>query len=224
VGSPALSERLRLAYLALPFSNAAKHRLVEIVYRAAGPAFRGTVHYETWKRVHSAVFAGLRPIADVPIARLERETRFEPAPAAPAVSIIVCAQHGYEAVLRCLHRIATYPPAVSFEVILMDGTCGDPQMQKLAAIPGLRIDTLTTAIDYARCCNRAADLARGEYLHFLSDGILVHGGRLRSPAEPRRSAMADARRAADPAAPWRRLRAPGGRSERAGRAAAAPGA
>src|SRR6267378_6629954 len=175
-----MSERLRQAYLALPLSNAAKQRLVNIVYRTAGAAFRGMVHYETWRRVHKAVFAEPQPIADLPVSRLEAETRFEQASQLPVVSIIVCAQHGYAASLRCLHRIATNPPAARFEVILIDDACSDPHMHKLARIPGLRVETQTTAIGYARCCNRVASLARGEYLNFLSDRILIHEGWLDS--------------------------------------------
>jgi glycosyltransferase involved in cell wall biosynthesis len=180
VASSAMSERLRQAYLALPLSNAAKQRLVNIVYRTAGAAFRGMVHYETWRRVHKAVFAEPQPIADLPVSRLEAETRFEPASRLPVVSIVVCAQHGYAASLRCLHRIATNPPAARFEVILIDDACSDPHMHKLVRIPGLRVETQTTAIGYARCCNRVASLARGEYLHFLSDRILIHEGWLDS--------------------------------------------
>lgn len=180
MASPALNERLRQAYLALPLSNGAKQRLVDIVYRAAGPAFRGMVHYETWKRVHAAVFRTQRPISHPPIARLEAETRFQPAPEKPVVSIIVCAQHGYATTLRCLHRIATRPPAVRFEVIVVDDSCTDPQMRKLADIPGLRIETLPSRTGYAGCCNGGIDLARGDYVHFLSDRVLVHEGWLES--------------------------------------------
>ena len=176
MASPALNERLRQAYLALPLSNGAKQRLVDIVYRAAGPAFRGMVHYETWKRVHAAVFRTQRPISHPPQSRMEAETRFEPSAEAPRVSVIVCAQHGYTAALRCLHRLSSQPPAASFEVILVNDTCTDPDMAKLANIPGLRIETMTEVSGYARCCNRAADLARGAYVHFLSDQVLVHDG------------------------------------------------
>jgi O-antigen biosynthesis protein len=176
VASPALNERLRQAYLALPLSNGAKQRLVDIVYRAAGPAFRGMVHYETWKRVHAAVFRTQRPLSHPPISRLETETHFQPPSDAPLVSIIVYAQHGYAAALRCLHRIATQPPAASFEVILVNDGCTDPDMAKLANIPGLRLETMSEMAGYARCCNHAADLAGGAYLHFLSDQVLVHDG------------------------------------------------
>jgi len=175
----AFSERLRQAYLALPLSNAAKQRLVSVMYRAAGPAFQGMVHYETWKRVHAAVVTAPPTIVDIRRDQLERETAFEPVPK-PAVSIIVCAQHGYLAALRCLHRIAGNRPAAAFEVILIDDACADPDMHRLASVPGLRIETQTSSIGYAQCCNRAADLANGEYLHFLSDRILVHGGWLDS--------------------------------------------
>jgi O-antigen biosynthesis protein len=175
----ALSERLRQAYLALPLSNAAKQRLVNIVYRSLGPAFRGMVHYETWKRAHSTIVTAPPAIANLPREKLEAQTRFEVV-SKPLVSIIVCAQHGYEPALRCLHRIATHRPAASFEVILIDDACGDPEMRKLTRIPGLRIETEAAAIGYAQCCNRAADLALGEYLHFLSDLILVHDGWLDS--------------------------------------------
>jgi len=171
----ALSERLRQAYLALPLSNTAKQRLVNVLYLAAGPAFRGMVHYETWKRAHSAVIAAPPAIRDLPRAQLESETTFQPA-SEPLVSIIVCGQHGYLAALRCLHRIASHRPAASFEVILIDDACGDLEMDRLTRIPGLRIETETVPIGYARCCNRATDLARGEYLHFLSDRILIHDG------------------------------------------------
>jgi glycosyltransferase involved in cell wall biosynthesis len=176
----ALSERLRQAYLALPLSSAAKQRLVNIVYRTGGAAFRGMVHYETWKRSRAAVVAAPRTIPDLPRPQLESETRFEAVAGRPTCSIIVCAQHGYLPALRCLHRIATHRPAASFEVILLDDGCDDPDMHLLARIPGLRTETHATSIGYARCCNRAADLARGEYLHFLSDRALVHDGWLDS--------------------------------------------
>jgi len=176
----ALSERLRQVYLALPLSTPAKQRLVNIVYRAAGPAFRGTVHYETWKRARGAVFVAPRPIESPPLAQLESETAFEPVSGQPVVSIIVCAQHGYDEALRCLHRIATHRPSASFEVILIDDACNDPAMARLARVPGLRVERQAAPIGYARCCNRATDLANGEYLHFLSDQILIHDGWLDS--------------------------------------------
>ncbi len=98
----------------------------------------------------------------------------------PVVSIIVCAQHGYDEALRCLHRIATHRPSASFEVILIDDACDDPAMARLARVPGLRVERQAAPIGYARCCNRATDLANGEYLHFLSDQILIHDGWLDS--------------------------------------------
>jgi O-antigen biosynthesis protein len=176
----ALSERLRQAYLALPLSHAAKQRLVSLVYRTAGPAFRGSVHYETWKKSHTTFLAKPQPISDVPIPKLEADTRFESAPDQPVVSIVVCAQRGYLPALRCLHRIAVHRPESSFEVILIDDACSDQEMRRLAAIPRLRIERNDAPIGYARCCNRAANLARGQYLHFLSDEILVHDGWLDS--------------------------------------------
>jgi len=181
----ALSERLRQAYLALPLSNAAKQRLVDAVYRTAGPAFRGMVHYETWKRARSAVVATPPAIKSLPLPQLESETRFEVA-LKPVVSIIVCAERGYLPALRCLHRIATHRPAVGFEVILIDDACADRDMHKLASIPSLRIERNGVPIGYARCCNGAADLAAGEYLHFLSDQILIYDGWLDPPRRTRR--------------------------------------
>jgi len=176
----ALSERLRQAYLALPLPHAAKQRLVGLIYRAAGPAFRGTVHYETWKKSHTALLARPQPISDISISQLEAATRFESAPGQPVVSIIVCVQQGYLPALRCLHRIAVHPPKAAFEVILIDDACSDGEMHRLAVVPGLRIERNDAPIGYARSCNRAADLAGGEYLHFLSDQILVHEGWLDS--------------------------------------------
>jgi len=179
MSSLAISERLRQAYLALPFSSVTKQRLVDIVYRAAGPAFRGMVHYETWKRTHAAVFTPPPAITNLPSAVLESETRFGTV-AEPLVSVIVCAQHGYLPALRCLHRIAISNSAAPFEVILVDDGCDDPDMDRLARIPGLRIESRALPTGYARCCNQAADLAKGEFLHFLSDRILVHDGWLDS--------------------------------------------
>ena len=179
MSSLTINERLRQAYLALPFSSVTKQRLVDIVYRTAGPAFRGMVHYETWKRTHAAVFTPPPTITKLPSAVLESETRFEPV-AEPLVSIIVCAQHGYLPALRCLHRIAISKSAAPFEVILVDDGCDDPDMARLARIAGLRIETRALPTGYARCCNLAADLAKGEFLHFLSDRILVHDGWLDS--------------------------------------------
>jgi glycosyltransferase involved in cell wall biosynthesis len=172
----ALTERLRLIYLALPLSDPAKQRLVGFVYRTAGAAFRGTVHFEAWKRARAAVVAAPLPIAELPEDQPAPEVRFEPASGRPLVSIIVCAQHGYGAALRCLHRIATHAPVAPFEVILVDDGCHDPEMTRLSQVRGLRVHSEPVPIGYARCCNLAADLARGEYLHFLSDQILVHDG------------------------------------------------
>jgi O-antigen biosynthesis protein len=172
----ALSERLRQAYLALPLSTTTKRRLVNVVYRTAGPVFRGMVHYETWKRAHAAVIAAPRPIEDSPLAQLESDTSFEAVSGQPIVSIIVCAQHGYRAALRCLHRIATHRPRVTFEVILIDDACDDARMGQLAQIPGLLVETYSAPVGFARCCNRGADLAHGEFLHFLGDEIIVHDG------------------------------------------------
>ncbi len=176
----ALSERLRQAYLALPLSTATKRHLVNVIYRAAGPVFRGTVHYESWRLAHSAVETNPRPVEHLSVEQLEAQTSFDPLASSPQVSIIVHAKQGYPAALRCLHRIATHRPEASIEVILVDDGCSDPAMARLAKVPGLRVETLGTPAGYARCYNRAADLARGQYLHFLSDEVIVHDGWLDS--------------------------------------------
>ncbi|MBV8210715.1 MAG: glycosyltransferase, partial [Burkholderiaceae bacterium] len=172
---PTLHERMRQAYLALPFSASTKQRLVTLVYRTAGPLFRGTVHYETWKQVHAVAVPKPRPDSLLPAELMLEQTRFEQT-REPTVSIVVCAQHGYRTALRCLHAIATHAPAASFEVILVDDAGTDQDVRSLARIPGLRMETLAASIGYVGCCNRGSELARGQFLHFLSDRILVRDG------------------------------------------------
>jgi O-antigen biosynthesis protein len=167
-----LIEQLRQIYLALPLSAKAKQRLVGVVYRAAGPAFKGSVHYEAWRRSRQPSATLRYGPPDLSRETMESEIRF-PATDRPEVSIIVCAQHGYRSALACLHAIAVHLPVAACEVIVVGNPADEALRRGLGNLAGLRFEALTagaSAEAYWRCGTR---IARGEFVHFLSDLVRV---------------------------------------------------
>ncbi len=101
-----------------------------------------------------------------------------PTSAAPSVSVIIPTYGKVWLTLRCLASIAEFPPAAAIEVIVVDDASGDPALDRLRRLRGLKLLTTPRNLGFIGACNHAAGFANGDFLLFLNNDTLVRPGSL----------------------------------------------
>ncbi len=100
-----------------------------------------------------------------------------PAPgAAPLVSIIIPVYGQLNYVLEGLQSIARHTTGIDYEVIVIDDASPDNSGAVLPAIANLRYVRNETNLNFLLSCNKAAQLARGEYIVLFNSDAQATAG------------------------------------------------
>ncbi|HUN40626.1 MAG TPA: glycosyltransferase [Acetobacteraceae bacterium] len=117
------------------------------------------------------------PSAAVPLIEIvQAEGIAVPSSDEPVLSVIIPSYGCTGFTLRCLGSIAAHPPAVLFEVIVVDDAFPGEETACLARVRGIRLQRNAENLGYLRACNSAAATARGAFVLLLNNDTQVMPG------------------------------------------------
>lgn len=101
----------------------------------------------------------------------------------PKVSIVIPCYNQFGHTYNCIKSIADSCAALSYEVIVADDNSSDETSVVEQIVEGVRVSRNKTNLRFLLNCNRAAEMARGEYIVFLNNDTLVAENWLESMLE-----------------------------------------
>ncbi len=153
-------------------------RVIDSVYRLAGPCFRNLPHYQGWLRSRNSRGLGqvTLPVADAESSdSLLASLSFAQEPA-PRISVVIPSYGKLRMTLACLMAVSKAGARVPFEVIVAEDASDDPEIDRLAQVPGLRYVRQPLNLGFVANCNAAAAMARGDFIVFLNNDTQVMAG------------------------------------------------
>lgn len=172
-------------YRRLPVPPSVKQRAAQLVYRLTGGLFAGTPGHARWllaRRLSGQPPVGLPIGAPAEVDAVLGDLSF-PAFAQPLVTIVIPTYGKLDVTLTCLRSIARHWPSIATEVLVMEDASGDTEIHRLRSVPGLRYEVNPQNLGFLRSCNRAASLARGEFIYLLNNDTEVTAGWLAALVE-----------------------------------------
>lgn len=94
----------------------------------------------------------------------------------PSATLVIPVFGAFAHTLACLRALAEQPPALPFEVVVVDDASPDDSLARLRQIGGIRVQARASNGGFIPACNEGAAHARGELLVFLNNDTIPQPG------------------------------------------------